>query len=69
MRTGWEPIGCAARTHLILVDSRFLRWRCVDRNCPDVVEAKRRGAKAYHVKDLIERKQWTEYESDDRPKE
>jgi hypothetical protein len=35
------------------VDGRYFRWRCTDRNCEAVQEAKRQGKWAFHVFDTI----------------
>lgn len=55
-------IGCPARVHSILQYGRFLRWRCTDRNCPEVRDAKSRRVKVFHVYDLETGKQWTDTE-------
>jgi hypothetical protein len=46
-------VGCQARVHALYVDGRYFRWRCTDRNCEAVQEAKRQGAWAFHVFDTV----------------
>lgn len=53
-------IGCPARTSFIRQHGRFLRWRCTDRNCPDVRDAKPKGLQVFHVYDWDTGKQWTD---------
>jgi hypothetical protein len=52
---------CPARHHARIVDDRFLRIRCTDRNCPYVREAKPLGLQVFHVWDLETRAEWTDY--------
>jgi hypothetical protein len=44
-----------------IVDQRYIRKRCHDRKCPDVIRAKAAGEVAIHVLDLQTWQQWTEY--------
>lgn len=47
------PVGCPARVHAMFIDGRYFRWRCTDRNCAAVQEAKRKGRWAFHLFDII----------------
>lgn len=57
-----KMIGCAGHTHLVVRENRFLRWRCKHHQCPDAMEARRRGLHCYHVHDVVTGEEWTEYE-------
>lgn len=46
------PVQCEARVHAVVIDGHFLRQRCTERSCPDVIAAKARGERAFHVWDL-----------------
>lgn len=61
-RLGVQPLRCKARTHLWLVDSRVIRVRCRERNCPEAMDAKARNENAIHCYDVETRAEWTEYE-------
>ena len=56
------PIGCDGHTHVVLIDARYLRWRCTDRNCPDARRAQRRGVWLFHVHDTHTGERWNEEE-------
>ena len=56
------PVGCEGHTEFLLIDGRYIRWRCTDRNCPDVQRVKQRGAWVFHVFDTRSGKRWTEVE-------
>ena len=56
------PIGCDGHTHVVLIDGRYLRWRCTDRHCPEAQTAKRCGLWAFHVHDMVTGGRWTETE-------
>lgn len=47
-----QMVGCVGHTHAVLIDRRYLRWRCADRNCPDARKAHGKGLWAFHVLDL-----------------
>lgn len=56
------PVGCEGHTSFLLIDRRYIRWRCMDRNCPDVRDARKRGMWAFHVHDIVTGESWTEDE-------
>lgn len=58
----WVAIGCEGHTHVVLIDGRWLRWRCQDRHCPEAQAAKGRGLWAFHVHDTLTGGRWTEPE-------
>ena len=47
-----QMVRCEARTHAVVVDGRYLRFRCTERSCPDVREAKSDGGRVFHIWDL-----------------
>ena len=58
-----ERIGCDGRTIAVLIDDRYLRWRCTDyRNCEHAAKARRENLWAFHVKDLVTKKRTDEFE-------
>lgn len=57
-----KRIGCAGHTHALRLNDRLQRWRCTDRNCPDVRKAHSEGLWAFHVYDWATGETWTEFE-------
>ena len=55
------PIGCDVRVQVVIIDGRYLRWRCTHNHCPAVVKAKASGLQAFHVHDTVTGDQRTEY--------
>lgn len=58
-----SKLACTARVHAWVVDKRYVSIRCRDPYCPDVVKAKAAGEVAFHVFDLLEDQQWTEFQA------
>ncbi len=61
---GVLPVGCEARVWFVIIDDRYIRWRCTDRNCEDARDAKSEGRRAFHMYDIRTGAQWTEEEPD-----
>lgn len=57
-----QRIGCSGHTHFVIIDGRYARWRCKDRNCDCAAKAHATGQWAFHVHDLQTGEQWTEWE-------
>lgn len=58
-----ERIGCDGRTVAVLIEDRYLRWRCTDyRNCAHAAKARRENRWAFHVRDLLTGDVWDEEE-------
>ncbi len=58
---GVLPVGCDDAVRFVIIDDRFIRWRCTDKNCGDVQEARDLGCHAFHLFDLESGTQWSEY--------
>jgi hypothetical protein len=56
------PVGCDGHTEFLLIDERYIRWRCTDRNCPEMLAAKRRGMWLFHVFDTVTKERTNEEE-------
>ena len=60
------PIGCDVRVQVVIIDGRYIRWRCRENHCPDAITAKRHGTRAFHIYDLETGEQRTEYEAQEK---
>lgn len=58
-----SKVACEARVHFWVVDNRYVRWRCRDRQCPAVIKAKHDNQIAMHVWDLVTNQVWDDFEA------
>ena len=56
------PVGCDNAVVAVLIDGRYLRWRCTHHRCLAEADARRRRVRLYHVQDMQTGRRWTEEE-------
>jgi len=61
-RTQAVPFGAPGHVDFVVIDGRYVRYRCKHRTCPEREAARLRGEYAYHVVDVVTHLAWFEYE-------